>query len=258
MTYKVAQFLHTLITAFTIVSCILGIGYLFAECFTGFRQFTAHMEWNADLIKSWLLALIGFAAPIQVGVSEWCNHARIDHRRLQRTADLLRARIYEGIGSIDRHKIRITIFRATRWFNPLGFDGTIRFWWEWRRLIQVVRDSGHTVSSSSFWVNLHREAECEGVAARAFFRDGEVELRVSEAWSSTSKIARGKYARESLLPDHKAAALKTKGRHFIAQVIRRDGQRWGVIVVDCQDEDLLPNGIYDQLVSFFAFFEVVV
>lgn len=29
-----------------------------------------------------------------------------------------------GIGSIDRHIIRITIFRATRWFNPVGSDGT--------------------------------------------------------------------------------------------------------------------------------------
>ena len=144
--------------------------------------------------------------------------------------DALQKTFFQDIPEEDLYKNRVTLFRpSTSLFRR-------------RQVLKLYVRAGtsYQKSSASFPIDDDAEESNQGVAGRAWFKNGIVSVLDLPAWPEGAKPEHDPdckvYCQKGFISVGAAKMLQIKSRSISAAVIRtRTGRRCGVIVIDSRD-----------------------
>ncbi len=183
-----------------------------------------YLEWHLAVI-----AVLAVASLVAEFVEERVRAG--DRTKLRNMLDTLHAVSLAGVPENERHRNRVTLFKANRQqtlLEPFCRSGT-----QYQRRIQ------------SFTISDDAEGDNEGIAGKAWCENAtavRTHLPDCPTPCQPGNDRCEQYATEGLLPIEKAARLNVRSRSILATPVRDSrGNRWGVLVL----ESRRPDGIDD-------------
>jgi len=143
---------------------------------------------------------------------------------IQAILDTARDEALAGVKDNLKHQHRLTLFRCQRLWRRLLIG---------RYLAVHVRSGPHSQTRRLFRVG-DRDVDCEGIAGWIWYIDAAIPRTQLLAWPDDPNDAAGQqaYADAGRLSLEKARSLNVKARVFWGSIIRVNGEKWGVLLLD--------------------------
>lgn len=185
--------------------------------------------------------LIGKAT--QSGLERWMS----DHKAIKGVLDAAHTTYFQGVPEKDRYLHRVTLFQARRHFRDFPFLKLWQYRSLWKPALRMQSRSGTAYQRSAprLAIDDENEAGNDGVAGRAWFANAEWIAVDLPEWPDPEPADPScnetciDYATKGYMRVQTCAKIKVKSRSVTASVVRKAGDRWGVVVFDSRD----PNGV---------------
>lgn len=172
----------------------------------------------------WLLGLALICVPLEL----W-SFIRAERRALKKSlksiTDALHSQFFADKTDLDRTNFRVTLFRVCRHWTSC--------WKKPSRLVIHAR-SGHLNLKSCSFFQIDDDAPDinEGFAGKLFRKNCSLSEELPLYDEKVDSDETKKYLRMSNMTQKRVSGLNRKSSSFYGTVIRKDGQKWGVLVLD--------------------------
>lgn len=133
----------------------------------------------------------------------------------------MRKEYFTKVEDHEMHLHRITLFRCA--------DPTPKT----PRRLEIFARSGRFGGSTRTWVvDDDDEGKCEGIAGLIWFRDAALTTELPACPDPSDAAAVAAYAAAGRVTAAQVPGLNVRSRAFSGAVVRRHGQKWGILIVD--------------------------
>jgi hypothetical protein len=198
------------------------------------------------ILPVFVLALGGLAGKAtQSALDRWVS----DRKTVKAVLDAAHTVYFQGVAEHERYLHRVTLFRARRHWRDFPLLNFWNYRVLWKPALRMQSRSGTAYQRSAPRLAIDDEDEDgnDGVAGRAWFANAEwtvvdlPEWPVPEPPDPLNDARCLAYSTQGCMRVHTCATIKVKSRSVTASVVRKAGERWGVVVFDSRD----PRGVSD-------------
>ncbi|MBX3334868.1 MAG: hypothetical protein KF876_12135 [Nitrospira sp.] len=195
------------------------------------QPYQAHIKFAVEYSVP-ILVIFAFVTFGLKVVREFVDRNTGNKKVIKKTLDALQQEFFQATAAQDRYKNRVTLFKArTKLFTR-------------KRFLKMYARSGTSYQNVKveFAIDDEDIEGNEGIAGRAYFQNSMISEYDLPEWpnpENPNDEACKEYCKRSYMTWETAKKVNVKSRSVAAVVVRKGGERWGVLVLDSRD----PKGV---------------